>query len=467
MKKITAILLLVLSSDCFSQLAGDRGLKQTGKLESDTFSANNNTDSIHPQSAPTVSAINEKKSNADSTSQKNLFTNITQSITPELQDLVDEITNSKPPFIFTGYLDAYYFKNLNDPKNGLNTGLSGAARAFDQKENQFQLGLVQTKFNWSRKKVDAVVDITFGPNADLANYGNKIGPLGVNVGSSALSLKQANITYKLNNKNFFTIGQFGTHIGYEVIEASINYHYSLSNLFNNGPFYHQGLKYIHTFNDKFSVMAGVVNNWDNLYDNNRFKTIVAQISFAPKKGYSFWINYIGGNEDNLVDTSQNISYYENQPVNCIKQMLDFVANMQITKKLYIGINAAIGAKSNQFINITDTAALKKLGSKNWGGAAAYVNYDFTSKISFGVRAELFDNTSGIQYIGDTDVQSYTASMNIKLDNDLVFKPECRLDIYKYNSADNGVIKTQQFMNNSGNYSKNSQITIGAAVIYKF
>ena len=141
-----------------------------------------------------------------------------------------------PKFTFSGYVDSYYMLNFNSPTNRSNLGVSGYERAFDQKSSQFSLGLVQTKFGYSTKTSDVVVDLTFGPNADLGQYGNAIGPLGK--GTTALAIKQAYFNWKASDKLTFTAGQFGTHIGYEVIDAPVNYNYSLSNLFNNGPFYH-------------------------------------------------------------------------------------------------------------------------------------------------------------------------------------------------------------------------------------
>ena len=50
-----------------------------------------------------------------------------------------------------------------------------AGRAFDRLPDQFALGLVQTKFSYSNRKSDVVVDLSFGPNADLGNFGNTTG----------------------------------------------------------------------------------------------------------------------------------------------------------------------------------------------------------------------------------------------------------------------------------------------------
>ena len=46
-------------------------------------------------------------------------------------------------FTFSGYMDTYYTANFNNPLDRLNTGVNGAARAFDQRAGQFQLGLIQ------------------------------------------------------------------------------------------------------------------------------------------------------------------------------------------------------------------------------------------------------------------------------------------------------------------------------------
>ncbi|GAB3639345.1 hypothetical protein GCM10027422_49360 [Hymenobacter arcticus] len=89
------------------------------------------------------------------------------------------------------------------------------------------------------------------------------------------AIKQAYFTYRATPKLSFTVGQFGTHIGYAVIDAPLNYNYSLSNLFNNGPFYHLGLKVGYSFNDRAALMLGVANNWDNLTDDNTQKSLIS------------------------------------------------------------------------------------------------------------------------------------------------------------------------------------------------
>ncbi len=384
------------------------------------------------------------------------------------------------PFTFSGYIDSYYFYNLNNPKSGDNLGQSGTARAFDQKSNTFGLGLVQTKFGYSNTKSDVVVDLTFGPNADLGNYGNVVGPLGAGKGSMALAIKQAYFNYKATNKLMFTAGQFGTHIGYEVIDAPVNYNYSLSNLFNNGPFYHIGVKGTYAFSDKVSLMAGVVNNVDALYDNNASKGVIAQMFVHPAEGWNVYVNYIGSNETStkkVGSTKDTAGFY---------QMVDLTTGYQVTEKFYVGVNAAYGSQKAEYQGTANTGASGKDTTKTWGGAALYMNYAFTDKFGLGIRAEAFDNTSGVRGLVaakttaiastgtsvGTNVTSITLTGNITLaEGHLLLKPEIRMDSFKkLDYTDVGLGNAgnyQQFQDSKGNWTKNAQTTVGLALIYKY
>lgn len=401
---------------------------------------------------------------------------VTSSAFARKTQTTDSTTTPAPEgkMVMSGYIDSYYFKNFNSPLSGGNATNSGYERIFDQKEGQFQLGLVQTKFAYSTSKVDAVVDLTFGPNADLGNYGN-YNSLNVlttavqknDITSTALAIKQAYFTYKATSKLSFTAGQFGTHVGYEVIDAPVNYNYSLSNLFGNGPFYHLGAKATYAFSDKMSLMGGVVNNWDNNFDNNRYKSVISQFYVSPIKNWNIYLNWIGGYEDNpLNDTlaSQPINYKVDSKQKALKHMFDLTTGYQITTKFYVGLNGAIGFKTKQGTGEE---------TKNWGGVALYTNYAITSMFGIGARAEYFDNTQGVQYLMNKktggadigrDVTSITVTPTLTLDNGhLLLKPEFRIDSYKKTGIDGG----EQFEDKDGKFSKSSQATFGMAAIYKF
>ena len=364
---------------------------------------------------------------------------------------VKEDEESKGTFAFSGYLDSYYMANFNKPASQSNMGASNA-RVFDQRSGQFSLGLVQTKVVYTNNKSEAVVDLTFGPNANLGNYGNS-------VFSTALAIKQAYFTYKFTDKFSMTAGQFGTHIGYEVIDAPANFNYSLSNLFNNGPFYHAGLKATYAFSDKASLMLGVVNNVDGLGDNNRKKGLIGQFFFAPVEGWNVYLNAITSNE-----ASPDEETYA-QDDDAFYRVLDLTTSYQITEKFLLGFNAAYGAQKGDYQGFGGPAT-----SQTWGGAAVYANTAITENFGLGARYEFFDNSNAVRGLltkagTGTKVNSITLTGNIKLaDDHILIKPEFRLDTYPKVS---GAGAEQQFQDSDGDWTKNSQTTFGLAFIYKF
>lgn len=352
-------------------------------------------------------------------------------------------------FAFSGYLDSYYMANFNRPADRSNMGASNA-RVFDQRSGQFSLGLVQTRVAYTNAKSEAVVDLTFGPNANMGNYGNALF-------STALAIKQAYFTYKFTDKFSMTAGQFGTHIGYEVIDAPANFNYSLSNLFNNGPFYHAGLKATYAFSDKASLMVGVVNNVDGLGDNNRAKGVISQLYFQPVENWNVYVNYIGSNEANTDSLGK-------QP-DGLYQVFDLTTSFQVTEKFLLGLNAAYGSQKGDY-----QGAGGPLGTESWGGFAVYANTAITDNFGIGARYEYFNNDSGVRGLltaakTGTRVNSVTLTGNINLaDGHILVKPEFRLDAYPKLS---GAGEQQQFQDSEGGWTKNSQTTFGLAFIYKF
>jgi hypothetical protein len=315
-------------------------------------------------------------------------------------------------------------------------GASGFERIFDQKANNFQVGLAQLKTTYSTEKVTGVIDLTFGNHGDLGNYGNPISPLGAQFGSTGLALKQAYLTWKMSDKVSLTGGQYGTNVGYEVIDAPVNFNYSLSNMFGNGPFYHTGVKLDVAATDKFAFMLGITNGLDSKDDNNKAKGFQGQITLKPVDGWSVYLNYFGSDEG--VEEKNMTSWY------------DLTTSYQVTEKMLIGLNAVTGK------NATGT----------WGGAALYLNGKVTEKFSLGTRMEYFDNSKGGIYLVDADgagvsTTGITLTGNYDVSPNLKFKPEYRFDSYK-NSAG-----TYQLYDKDGGLTKKSQSTLGAALIFYF
>ena len=373
----------------------------------------------------------------------------------------DPVVPAPGKFTFSGYMDTYYFGNFNSPSDQLNIGMGGGARAFDQRAGQFGVGLIQAKATYVSDKVDAVFDLTWGSFADLGNYGNVFS---LNTGaatSTALAIKQAYLTLKATPKLSFTAGQFGTHIGYEVIDAPINYNYSLSNLFNNGPFYHVGLKAQYAFSDRAYLMVGLVNNVDRIYDNNHAKGFIAQLFVSPAKGWNVYLNTAISNEADKKATGKDTTG--------MYSIYDLTTTYQITDRFLLGLNAVTGWQTGGYQLQANPYATGTYVNKstNWGGVALYANYALTSKFGIGGRYDYFDNSGGARallapssdgttYQGVT-VTSVTVTGNIIVgDGHVLLKPELRMDSYSKNKFADGDNKLTK-----------SQTTLGMAAIFKF
>lgn len=351
----------------------------------------------------------------------------------------DDSLSNKGVLTISGYVDSYYQYNFNKPLSGFNSG-----RIFDLPHNNFSLGLVQTVFSYNINRLNVVADLTFGPNADLGNFGNE--------GTSRL-IKQAYISYDFTDNITFTIGQFGTHIGYELIDAPLNFNYSLSYLFGNGPFYHTGAKLDFALSEKVGLMLGVLNGWDALQDYNEKKSIAAQVSIAPIEGFDIFFNWIGGDEYDLRSAEGN-SFFGSE-AGSYTSLFDLTTSYQITPSFLIGLNAAYGSFKSGASQVDEFDPWSK--DATWVGAAIYTNYALNDMFAIGFRGEHFSDPNGIRYFGPLEVTALTVTGDIKLaDGRFAIKPELRFDSAK-----------DPFFEDSKGMPVKSQTTAGAAFIYAF
>lgn len=340
------------------------------------------------------------------------------------------------PLVLSGYVDTYYFANFSGAQSNL--GASGFERIFDQKANNFQVGLAQMKTTYTTSKVTGVIDLTFGNHGDLGNYGNKFSPLGENIGTTGLAIKQAYIGWKMSEKVTLTAGQYGTHVGYEVIDAPVNFNYSLSNMFGNGPFYHTGIKLDIAASSKVGLMVGITNGLDSKDENNKSKGLQAQVSLKPKDGLSVYLNYFGSDESTDAKKKDVFSWF------------DLTSSYQISEKFLVGVNAVTGNNN----------------AGSWSGAALYLNGSVSEKFGLGTRIEHFSNKNAAIFLVDENgdgvsTTGITLTGNYKVSGNLLFKPEYRFDSY------NNVKNTSQIYDKDGKLTKKSQSTLGAALIFYF
>jgi len=246
------------------------------------------------------------------------------------------------------------------------------------------------------------------------------------------------------------MGKWGTHIGYEVLDAYANRNYSMDYMFSFGPFFHTGLKADVTLSPTTAFMVGVANPTDFSSTTASTKVLLAQFSTGTKDGkikaFLNYQGYSGVSQDTLIAPG----YYLFKSLN----QFDLVVNTTITSQFGIGLNGTV-----QSIN---SSLLGKTGS--WWGAAVYLNFDPTSTFGLTLRGEYFNDKDGIK-INPLDVGTETPGLNVfdltlsgicKVGSNLTIIPELRLD--------DG--SKEFFVKSDGTFSKSTVSAILAAV-YKF
>ncbi len=98
----------------------------------------------------------------------------------------------------------------------------------------------------------------------------------------------------------FDFGKFVTAAGAEVTETHLNWNYSRSLLFANGPYYHFGGRVSVPVSSKFSAGVQLVNGWNNVEDNNAGKTVGFTTALTTSKINWSNVYYVGNEKTDTV-----------------------------------------------------------------------------------------------------------------------------------------------------------------------
>src|SRR6478736_7452107 len=159
-------------------------------------------------------------------------------------------SSSKGTLTINGSVDAYYRYNFNNAKD---SGRTNNYTSFTNSQNSFELGMASIKADYAIGKVDGVIDLGFGRRAEEFSYNDQ---------GAMAAIKQAYVSFAASDKVKFTMGKWGTHVGYELLDAYLNRNYSMDYMFSYGPFSHTGLKADIGLGKKSSLMLGVANTSD-------------------------------------------------------------------------------------------------------------------------------------------------------------------------------------------------------------
>jgi Putative beta-barrel porin-2, OmpL-like. bbp2 len=302
-----------------------------------------------------------------------------------------------PPLSISGQVDAYY---------RFSSAKAAGLTSYTPATNAFGLGMANVTVSKDLGKIGFVADLMFGPRAEATNYTDK---------TSLAFIKQLYLTYKPTDKIKFTMGNFMTFVGYELVEATNNFNYSMAYNYTNGPFHHTGLKVDFALSENFGLMVGTFGPTDNkFYSGAPTKmNFGGQLSYV-NGGFKAYLNALTGQSHNPLALKESIDTTTSDVTT-----LDLTVSYQVSSKVGLGLNVINkSAKLSSDKNATSDA---------FTGIAVYANYAASDKFILAARYENFNDSKNVTGVYDgAAINAFTLSGNIKIDA-LTITPEIRFD----------------------------------------
>lgn len=303
----------------------------------------------------------------------------------------DSTQTPEPALKISGSVDGYYRYDFAKQINNY-TSFTGT-------HNSFALGMASVKFEHTGGKVSAVADLGFGPRAREFAYTDE---------GITQAIKQLYVTYSPTDWLSFSLGTWGTHVGYEVLDPQTNRNYSMSYMFTNGPFSHTGFK-ANVSKGNHGFMLGIANATDYRIPpagliNKKF--FLAQYSLTLDK-ISAYVNFVSGQNP---DTSKG-------------SQVDAVITAKVSDKFSLGYNGT-------FATTKAWDGVKTLDGDGWWGSALYLNFDPQPWFGLTLRGELFGDKNQLKVFSNAleggNIFATTLSANFKTGG-FTFIPEFRYD----------------------------------------
>jgi hypothetical protein len=332
------------------------------------------------------------------------------------------------PIKISGTIDGYYSFNNNHPSTRVNT-----QHNFDASANSFDLNFAKMKLEMAPEPVGFVFDFGFGTGMEIFSSGEPGNP---NINRAAMStvnsnsivsntflnhVTQAYLSVKPKNWGGFQLdfGKFYTSAGAELTETYLNWNYSRSLLFTNGPFYHFGARASMPVGSHFTFGAQVVNGWNNVFDNNSGKTVGLTGALTFDK-VTWAATYYFGPENSAVDPLTG-EFVGGDAGKGFRHFVDTALTVTPSDNFAFYVNYDYGSNHIKEAGITPT----------WW-TVAFAGKIGPRKLYFAPRFEIYNDTDGFITGSVQKLKEFTATLNYELTPGIMTKIEYRRDFSDVN-----------------------------------
>jgi hypothetical protein len=149
----------------------------------------------------------------------------------------------------------------------------------------------------------------------------------------------------------------------------------------------------------------VVNGCDNARDNNKSKSVGAQLTMVPAGALSIYLNGMYGPERDANDSDA-------------RTLGDLVAVWKPTSRATFGINYDYGTEENAAGPGADAV---------WTGIAAYARWGLTGRFSMAFRGEVLDDRDGTRTGQEQRLKEITWTPEFRVTPNLVLRGDLRVD----------------------------------------
>ncbi len=306
---------------------------------------------------------------------------------------------SKSPFTFSGYVDAYYSYDFGKPENHTRPNFFYSYN----KSNEVNLNLGMAKVNYSKENIRGNFALMAGTYAEY-NMSAEQGLL--------KNVYEANVGVKISKSHNLWIdaGIMPSHIGFESAIGKDCQTLTRSVLAENSPYYETGVKIGYTSESGEWYLAGMyLNGWQRIekVEGNQTPAFGTQITYKPSDRVALnWSTYVGNEQP---DIDKKWRYFNN-----------FYGQFKVTEKTNITAGFDIGSQqSAKNSNKYDT----------WFSPVLILQYKPVDKIQLAVRGEYYSDEKGVIIATETPngfkTYGFSANFDYLVTDNVMFRIEAR------------------------------------------
>ncbi len=335
----------------------------------------------------------------------------------------------KPSIKISGYLEAYYGYDLNQPSNNNRPGFIYS----HHRHNEVNLNLAFIKASYDNEKIRTNIAFMAGTYAN-ANLAAEPGVL--------KNILEANAGIKLSQKQnlWLDAGVFSSHIGFESAISKDCWVLTRNISSENTPYYESGAKLTYgTADGQLTAVLLYLNGWQRMHrqEGNSKPAGGIQLTYRPNAKLTFnYSNYVGTEGLNTVRVNR---IYHN-----------FYAIAQLTDQWGLTLGFDYGTQQKE----RGQSAKNEIYSP-----VAIVQYKIDPKWSLAGRFEYYKDKNGILIATGTPHGFETKGYSLNLDYAPVNQAVIRLEGKWYDSKD------PLFIRKANPVNTNATITASIAVAF--